>query len=280
MQNQTTQPNIVSDGCRAISGQLTEWGIEFSMERVAYLSKTQHNVLQNWINTGVDADETYQEIFESLPDFMGNELLEMSGRLSTEPQELIIEQAIDAYDSEAPITSNFFLFDTNAWHLWRKAYCHWHRSETLDFSEETKQVLCASTAGSQTQIVRIPVTGPDTNRVEVYLQQNQTGDWRVGHLWSVEADARTGQLSRGSKQPDQKQTTFPTEMEALLDEVLNLSQGIIGVVEIENQIIDYLKLLEESPGQIAVCGTCQRHYINGEVDQSDACPDCSAERAA
>ena len=359
MQNQTAQPNVVSDECRTISGQLAEWGIEFSLDRVVQLTIAQRNLLQNWINAGVDADEKYQERFESLPEFMENELLEMSGQLSTEPLELIIEQAINAYEAEAPITSNPYLFDTNTWHLWRKAYCHWHRGETLDFSEETKpdspitedqqsildlnqqliqlspqsiqtdrslkklrsqlkktkrhrkairnqqsqllhklcdsfssamevplkierektkQAPCASIAGSQTRIVRIPVTGPDTNRVEVYLQQDRDGYWRAGHLWSVEADARTGQLSRGSKQPHQKQTTYPTEMEALMNEVLDLSQGILGVAEIEIQIIDYLNLLEEHPGQFAVCGTCHRHYIiDDEIEQSDVCPECSVE---
>ncbi|MCH9652619.1 MAG: hypothetical protein K0U86_11705 [Planctomycetes bacterium] len=360
MQNQTAQPNQVSDECRIVSGQLAEWGIEFSQDRVLQLSIEQRNVLQNWINAGVDADESYQELFESLPEFMENELLEMSGKLSSEPQELIIEQAINAYEAEASVTSNPYLFDTNNWHLWRKAYCHWHRGETLNFSEEpkfgsptiedqqsvmdlsqqlvqlspqliqtdqslkklrsqlkktkrqrkairkqqsellyklcdsisfeketplknekeeTKQPPCTTTMGSQTQIIRIPVTGPDTNRVEVHLLQDRTGHWRAGHLWSVDADARTGQLSRGSRQPDLSQITFPTETEALMNELLDLSRGIIGVAEIESQIIDYLNLLEEYPGQIAVCGFCHRHYINEEIDPPHACPECSAELA-
>lgn len=357
MQNQTTQPNIVTDECRAISGQLAEWGIEFSPDRAAQLPKAQRNVLQNWINAGVDADEFYQDQFDSLPDFMEEELLEMSGRLSTEPQEVIIEQAINAYEAEVPITGNPYLFDTNAWALWRKSYCHWHRGETLDLSEDkidrssncenpqsimdlnqqlvllapqliqtdqslkklrsqlknakhqrkairkqqtqlihalsesfsstknvphrnkkemTKQVPCNNTAAGQTRIVRIPVTGPDTNRVEVYLQEDGTGQWCAGHFWSVEADIRTGQLSRGSKKPGHKQTTYPTESEALMNEILNLTQGIIGVAEIESQIIDYLNLLEEDPGQIAVCNTCLRHYINDEIAPPDVCPECAA----
>jgi len=143
-----------------------------------------------------------------------------------------------------------------------------------------KQALTISATESPTQIVRIPITGPNTNRVEVYLQQDQEGHWLAGHFWSVEADARTGQFSRGSKQPDQKQATYSTEMQALMNEVLNLSQGIIGVIEIENQIIDYLNQLEEYPGQIAICCTCHHHYIKHEIDQSDVCSDCSTESDA
>lgn len=383
MQNQTTQPNLISDEHRTISGQLTEWGIDFNQDRVAQLTKEQCCVLQKWINAGVDADETYQEVFESLPEFMENELLEMSGKFSTEPQEKIIEQAINAYETESPIMSNPYLFDTKSWILWRKAYCRWHRGETLELSEEIhscspltedqqsimelnqqlidlsprliqtkhslkklrsklkktkrrrnairnqqtqllyelsdsfastkkakgialpasekvqpkntdsvkdilikkKEIEVEQTHGTPTtdrqiQIVRIPVTGPSTNRVEVYLQQDQEGYWLAGHLWSIVADARTVQISRGSKLPDQKQTSYSTESEALMNEVLNLSEGTIGVIEVENQIIDYLNLLEEYPGQIAVCSTCQRHYINNEIDESDFCSKCTAESDA
>ncbi|WP_299463004.1 hypothetical protein [uncultured Gimesia sp.] len=382
MQNQPAQPDFVSNSCRTISGQLAEWGIEFSQDRVAQLTTEQRSELQTWINAGVDADEAYQEEFASLPEFMENELLEISGHLSAEPQKTIIEQAINAYEAETPLTGNPYLFDTSAWHLWRKAYCRWHRGETLDFSEETaaspfesddqhtlseitqqliqltpqlhqaeqslKQLrrqwkqtkrqrnvfrkqqsrlllqLCESSgaikkansvslkatetqpvtevkpesteeaaldhervepkASSQpisttglSNIVRIPVTGPETNRIEVFLQQDSEGQWRAGHLWSVEADGITGPLSRGSRQPNQQQTAYATETDALLKEVLYLSQGIIGVPEIESQIVDYLNLLEEYPGQIAVCGNCHRHYINGGIDDQDVCPECARE---
>lgn len=370
MRNQTTQPDFISKECHTISGQLAEWGIEFSQDRVVQLTTEQRSELQTWINVGVDADEAYQEEFASLPEFMENELLEMSGELSTEPQASIIEQAINAYEAETPITDNPYLFDTSTWHLWRKAYCRWHRGETLDFPAEctpcslenedpqtiteiTQQLtrltpqlnqaehslkqlrhqlrntkrqrniirkqqtlllhqLCESfgsvnetlpSAGAelesamevslnhkiqkaqqsphvtsttgQTNIVRIPVTGPETNRVEVFLRQDSKGHWRAGHLWSVEANAQTGQLSRGSKQPDQQQTAYATETEALIHEVLYLSRAVIGVTEIESQIIDYLNLLEEFPGQIAVCRTCHHHYIN--KDATDTCPQCSCE---
>jgi|GEM_PF-2032042 len=370
MQNQTTQSDFISKECQTISGQLAEWGIEFSQDRVVQLTTEQRSDLQTWINDGVDADEAYREIFASLPAFMENELLEMSGNLSAEPQESIIEQAINEYEAEIPITDNPYLFDTSAWHLWRKAYCRWHRGETLHFPEEstprsrenedpqtlskiTRQLtqltpqlyqaeqslkqlrhqikntkrqrsvirkqqtlllhqLCescgsvietssskgaetesteevslnheiqetqqsprASSTAGQTNIVRIPVTGPETNRVEVFLQQDSKGHWRAGHLWSVEANIRTGQLSRGSKQPDQQQTAYATETEALIHEVLYLSQAVIGVSEIESQIIDYLNLLEEFPGQIAVCIACHHHFIN--QDDTDTCPQCSCE---
>ncbi|WP_339730080.1 hypothetical protein [uncultured Gimesia sp.] len=374
MQNQSPQSDFVSDACRTISGQLAEWDIDFSQDRVAQLSPDQREELQTWINAGVDADDEYREIFTSLPEFMENELLEMNGALAGESQEAIIEQAINAYEAEAAITENPYLFDTSAWHLWRTAYCRWHRGESLDSLEEQaecalecddlqsmsdihqrltqlapqlshtehslKQLrrqlkqtkrqrntfrkqqtqlihqLCESfatvietvpaeeietesesaeevspnhekketqqtprvpsTAG-QSSIVRIPVTGPEMNRVEVFLLQDSEGLWRAGHLWSVEADTRTRQLSRGSRQPDQQQTAYPTETEALIHEVINLSQSLSGVPEIERQIIDYLNLLEEYPGQIGVCSTCQRHYINGGMSETGICPVCSEE---
>ncbi|QDT45757.1 hypothetical protein Pan241w_58850 [Gimesia alba] len=372
MQNQSTQPDFVSNACRTISGQLAEWGIDFSQDRVAQLTPIQREELQNWINTGVDADEGYREAFTSLPEFMENELLEMRGALAEKGQETIIEQAINAYESEAAITENPYLFDTSAWHLWRAAYCRWHHGESLDFPEEQTEVaaenenqkpvsviqqaliqiapqlsqaehslkqlrrqlkqtkrlrnsyrkqqallileLCesfdsvseslpavekesgvaeniaivpkpeetqaspqvTSTTG-YSSIVRIPVTGPETNRVEVFILQDSQGQWRAGHLWSVEADVRTGQLSRGSKQPDQQASSYPTETEALINEVITLSQSLIGVPEIERQIIDYLNMLEEFPGQIAICSNCQRHYINDGVSETDVCPRCSEE---
>ncbi|QDV53822.1 hypothetical protein [Gimesia fumaroli] len=352
MQNQSTQPDFVSNACRTISGQLAEWGIAFSQDRVAQLKPDQRNELQNWINASVDADEEYREAIASLPEFMESELLEMCGALSNEGQETIIEQAINAYEADAAITENPYLFDTNAWHLWRAAFCRWHHGEPLDFpGEQTKDAieienqnlvseiqqtliqiapqlsqaertlkqichqlkqqvqlthqLCESFESSAetvpaveenvslnhekedaqkssraapttgySSIVRIPVTGPETNRVEVYLLQDNQGQWRAGHLWSVEADLRTGQLSRGSRQPDQQQIAYPTETEALINEVISLSQSLIGVPEIERQIIDYLNLLEEFPGQIAVCRACQRHYIDDGLSETDCCPTC------
>lgn len=383
MKNQTEQSTLVSNTHRTISGQLAEWGIEFSQDRVSQLSVEQQSELQTWINVGVDADESYQTTFASLPEFMENELLEMSGALSTEPQETIVEQAINAYEAEALITNNPYLFDTAAWHLWRKAYCHWHHGESLEFANEcilnsdkneyqstasdthqqliqlfpqlnqTEQSLkklrhklkktkkqrktfiqqqsqllhqlcesfgsvtdkftispqreevfqaltpkkesttdasppqtiqtnhcvsLGSVADGPIQLIRIPVTSPETNRVEVYLQQNSDGQWRAGHLWSVVANTLTGQLSRGSRQPDQQQVTYPTEAKALLNEVIYLSQGIIGVVEIESQILDYLNLLEEYPGQLAVCSKCYSHYVvnnNSHPDNCDQCYDAS-----
>ncbi len=382
MQNQPAQPDFVSNSCRTISGQLAEWGIEFCQDRVAQLTTAQRSEMQTWINAGVDADEAYQEEFASLPEFMENELLEMSGHLSNEPQETIIEQAVNAYEAGTPLTGNPYLFDTSAWHLWRKAYCRWHRGETLDFPEETaasplesddqhtlseithqliqltpqlhqteqslKQLRrqwkqtkrqrnvfrkqqsrlllqLSESSGAVTKVnsvplqatetqpatavkpepaeevafdharavprassrpisatglsnmVRIPVTGSETNRIEVFLQQDSEGQWRAGHLWSVETDSKIGPLSQGSRQPNQKQTAYATETDALLHEVLYLSQGIIGVPEIESQIVDYLNLLEEYPGQIAVCGNCHRHYINGGIDDPDVCPECARE---
>lgn len=374
MHNDSTQPDFVSNSCRTISGQLAEWGIEFSQDRVAQLTSDQRDGLQTWINAGIDADEEYQEAFAPLPEFMENELLEMNGTLGGDSQETIIEQAINAYEAETSITENPYLFDTDAWHLWRTAYCCWHRGESLDFPDElaarvlesekqntiseihqrliqlapqlnqaehslkqlrrqlkqikhqrktfrkqqtlllhqlyesfecvsetnstdeiefksestedvsqnhetenTQKPQSVSSTARHSSIVRIPVTGPETNRVEVFLQQDSQGHWRTGHLWSVEADTRTGQLSRGSRQPDQHQTVYPTETEALIHEVINLSQSLIGVPEIERQIIDYLNLLEEYPGQIAVCGTCQRHYINDGLTETDACPECFGE---
>lgn len=379
MQNQTKQPDFVSNQYRTITGQLAEWGIDFCQDRVAQLSAQQQNQLQTWINAGVDADEAYQPEFTGLPEFMENEILEMSGKFSSEPRETIIEYAINAYEAETPITGNPYLFDTFAWHLWRKAYCHWHRGETLEFTEEdsanphenedsstvteinqqlaqlysklnqtkyslkklrrkllkakrqrkaliqkqtqlihqlcksfgsgtdfssvssqeeeriemntestkeispshkiqeTQSTSLTSAVIQQTKIVRIPITGIETNRVEVYLQQNNDGQWRAGHLWSVEADARTGQRSRGSKHPDQQQTTYATETEALINEILYLSQGIIGVTEIDNEMIDYLNSLEEYSGQFAVCSVCHCHFIDDEATRSGFCPQCSNE---
>ena len=144
MHNQSTQPDFVSNSCRTISGQLAEWGIEFSSDRVAQLTTDQRDELQTWINAGVDADEEYQERFVSLPEFMENELLEMKGALAGESQEAIIEHAINAYEAEAAITENPYLFDTSAWHLWRTAYCRWHHGESLEFPEERTEHALAS----------------------------------------------------------------------------------------------------------------------------------------
>ncbi|QDT94766.1 hypothetical protein [Gimesia aquarii] len=379
MQNQTEQSKLNSNTHRTISGQLAEWGIEFSQDRVAQLSINQQRQLQDWINKGVDADGTYQAEFASLPEFMENELLEMSGEVSAEPQEFIVEQAINAYEAEIPITNNPYLFDTTAWHLWRKAYSHWHHGESLDFTNEsisnsqegdhchsitdiTQQLtrlfpqlnqtehslkklhhkkkkmkrqrkafiqqqsqlihqLCksirsktdtfavypqeeklsqkmesesestieaspshtiqenqrtsqASDSDGPIQLVRIPLTPPETNRVEVYLQQNSDGHWRAGHLWSVITNSQTKQLSRGSRQPDQQQMAYPSEAAALLNEVIYLSQGIIGVVEIESQILDYLNLLEEYPGQLSVCSECHSHYLPDNDSHVELCAQC------
>lgn len=366
MQKQTEQPTFVSKIFQTISGQLAEWGIEFSQDRVAQLSAEQQDQLQTWINTGVDADETYQKQFASLPEFMENELLEMKGEISTRPREAIIEQAINAYETETPITGNPYLFDTADWHLWRQAYCHWHHGETLNFDDEstssapenrndetitdinqrltqlfplliqsehslkklrrelkktkqqknsliqqqselirqlseslevstseisstnsedvaqqtvtgTRRANLTSDRKRSTKIIRIPVTGPESNRVEVSLQENSDGQWQAGHLWSVETDLPTKQRSRGSRQPDRNESVFPTEAQALINEVLYLSQGVIGVIKIEGQIIDYLNMLEEYPGQFDVCSTCHCHFIVNEFTQSGLCDQCSAD---
>lgn len=366
MQKQTEEPTFVSVTFQTISGQLTEWGIEFSQDRVAQLSTDQQKQLQTWINAGVDADETYQTEFASLPEFMENELLEMTGEISTKPKETILEQAINAYETEIPITGNPYLFDSANWHLWRKAYCHWHHGETLDFDDEsvsstsknrkhekitdinqrltqlfpqlnqsehslkklrrklkktkrqrtilvqqqselirqllealeistpeisstkpedisqqtateTKRATLTSDRTRSTKIIRIPVAGPESNRMEVNLQENSDGQWQAGHLWSVEADLLKGQRSRGSRQPDRNLSAFPTETQALINEVLYLSQGIIGVSEIEGQIIDYLNMLEEYPGQFGVCSTCHCHFLVDESTQSELCELCSAD---
>ncbi|QDU06852.1 hypothetical protein [Gimesia aquarii] len=379
MQNQTEQSKLHSNTHRTISGQLAEWGIEFSQDRVAQLSINQQRQLQDWINKGVDADETYQAEFASLPEFMENELLEMSGEMSAEPQEIIVEQAINAYEAENSITNNPYLFDTIAWRLWRKAYCHWHHGESLEFEnenspnsetgeqqsaiseihqqlvrlspqlnqtehslkelrhklkqtkrqrkafikqqsllirqlsesirsttdtsavsaqkeellqtiesksesttdvspsltiQENQRISLAADLDAPIQLISIPVTPSQTNRVEVYLQQSSDGRWRAGHLWSVIRNAKTGQLSRGSRQPDQQQMAYPSETAALLNEVIYLSQGIIGVVEIESQILDYLNLLEEYPGQLSVCSECHSHYLLEKDSHAELCAQC------
>lgn len=358
MNQYQSQPDYVSNTYRTISGQLAEWGIEFSPDRVADLTPEQRSHLQAWINTGVDADEDCQAEFASLPDFMESELLEMRGILASVPRETIIEQGIIACESQTPIVENPYLFDTTGWHLWRQAYCRWHHGESLDFSDEAlpsvtdqgqskseidveslirlapelvkverslsqlrrkvrqakslrKQLLTQlshsletisqevdleqmqlSSAVSdreqtrsvpkpvrgwtegETEVVRIPVTGPETNRIEILLAQNSAGDWRSGSRWSVETDARIGKRLSGGVSLDQSSQSFPSQTAALLNAVLVLSRGLIGNAEIEGQVVDYLNLLEESPGQIAVCGKCGNHWLQDDLDAQEICPDC------
>lgn len=365
MPNRTPQPDYVSNTCRTISGQLDEWGIEFSPDRVSQLTVSQQDTLQSWINAGVDADEAFLETFPPLPEFMENELLEMRGVLSNSPAAEIIEQAINAYEAEAAITDNPYLFDTSAWILWRTAYCRWHQGASLDDLEnyledraetkaskemagvqqaliqlapqlseaeralktlrrQIKQVkqlrnsyrkqqsqlvrqLCESfelqresdppesvqkitdeksSTDNQSEssevapdtgystIVRIPVGGPETNRIEVLLVQDKDQKWRAGHLWTVQVDPVTGPLSRGSQQPGHSPATYHTETDALINEVILLSRKLSGLPEIEEAIVDYLNRLEEFPGQISVCDTCRCHFINETMTEPDTCPNC------
>ncbi|WP_417388031.1 hypothetical protein [Gimesia sp.] len=365
MQNQFSETDVNEITCRTISGQLLEWGIDFSSSRVAQLAPAQIEQLQTWINAGVEADETFQAEFAALPDFMENDLLELKGELASGSREEIIEQAINASEAEVPITDNPYLFDTTGWHLWRKAYCCWHHGESLDFLEEeitqapcseqdtahisvmqklkvlisdfnqaetelkqlrlklkqfrqqrntrrkqlirflyqlstspeeattiTKSMEPVSSSSSSEQneaastptessepinVIRIPVTGPETNRIEVYLQQTGEGTWRAGHFWSVECISQTGQVSRGGTQPGQRQTTFPTDTAALLNETLLLSRKLGHLPEIQTQIIDYLNLLEEFPGQLDLCSNCHQHWLSEDLDLSGSCPECSAD---
>lgn len=126
-------------------------------------------------------------------------------------------------------------------------------------------------------IIRIPVTGPETNRIEVYLQQTIEGTWRAGHFWSVESSSLAGQISRGSRQPEQRQTTFPTDQAALINETLVLSRKLSHDSKIRSQIIDYLNLLEEYPGQLDLCSDCHQHCLSEELDHSGNCPQCSTD---
>lgn len=359
MNRYQTQPDFVSNTNRTISGQLAEWGIDFSPDRVARLTSGQRSQLQTWINDGVDADEACQAEFASLPEFMENELLEMRGELATGSRENIIEQAINAYEAETPLSENPYLFDTSSWHLWRQAYCRWHHGESLDIpdrecskTEESQppgettdeltdlvllaprlldvermlqklrckvkqakaqrkqllsqlsrslksvpaatlsvqeQVQAKSNQGQQrkprqasvatrttgaTETIRIPVTGPETNRIEILLAQDDRGDWQAGARWSVEIDTRTGQRSNGSVSPAESGQTYQSQTAALMGGVLQLSRGQIGNAEIEEQVIDYLNLLEEYPGQIAVCRKCGRHWLSDELNADEICSDC------
>ena len=358
MNQYQSQPDYVSNTYRTISGQLAEWGIEFSPDRVADLPPEQRSHLQTWINAGVDADEEYKAEFASLPDFMESELLEMKGILATEPRETIIEQGINACESQTPVAENPYLFDTAGWYLWRQAYCRWYHGESLDFSDEERpsvddqatteidadlqnlirlapelveverslkkwrrkvrqakshrkrllsqlshsletislEAEVAQThlpartsareqaisvpksasimADDETEVVRIPVTGPETNRIEILLAQNSEGDWCSGSRWSVETDVLLGKRSNGGVSLDQSLQSFPSQTAALLNAVLVLSRGLIGNAEIEEQVIDYLNLLEESPGQIAVCGKCGNHWLQDDMDAQGICPDC------
>ncbi|QDV21438.1 hypothetical protein Pan153_61260 [Gimesia panareensis] len=361
MNQYQTLPDYHSNTNRIISGQLAEWSIDFSPDRVAGLTLDQRSQLQTWINAGVDADEAYQAEFMSLPDFMESELLEISGELASDSQETIIEQAINAYESQMPVTENPYLFDTSGWHLWRQAYCRWHHGESLDFSgtesslviehslqaeddevvtqlvqlapqlveverslkelrrkvsqakaqrkqllsqlshslksvpearlsdqthapsesdstgrnqEQSIQTTVMTTSGGETDVIRIPVTGPETNRIEILIVQNHQGVWHSGYRWSVETDSRTGQRSTGSLSPEEIRRTFCSQETALIDAVLRLSRGQIGSAEIEEQVINYLNLLEEYPGQIAVCGKCGHHWLNDELNSAGVCPDC------
>ncbi|MBN70270.1 MAG: hypothetical protein CME32_13435 [Gimesia sp.] len=358
MNQYQSQPDYVSNTYRTISGQLAEWGIEFSPDRVADLKPEQQSHLQTWINAGVDADEDFRAGFAALPEFMESEILEMRGILASEPRETIIEQGINACESQTPIAENPYLFDTTGWHLWRQAYCRWHRGESLDFSDEElpsvtdqgptetdadlenlirlapelvkverslsqlrrkvrqaksqrKQLLSQLSHSletisqeveveqmqlssdvsdreqtrsvpkparviteGETEVVRIPVTGPETNRIEILLAQNSAGDWRSGSRWSVETDARIGKRLSGGVSLDQSSQSFSSQTAALLNAVLVLSRGLIGNAEIEGQVIDYLNLLEESPGQIAVCGKCGNHWLQDDLDAQEICPDC------
>lgn len=365
MQNQFSEPDINEITSRTISGQLLEWGIEFSSSRVTQLEPAQIEQLQTWINAGVEADETIQSEFAALPDFMENELLEIKGELASGSREEIIEQAINACEVEVPITDNPYLFDTTGWHLWRKAYCCWYHGESLDFLEEelfqescsgkesteltmtqqlktlitdfnqaeaslkqlrlklkqirqqrntsrkqliqflnqqctspeeattiTKSLEPASNSSSSKQIetantatelnepinvIRIPVTGPETNRIEVYLQQTSEGIWRAGHFWSVEGESQTGQVSRGSSQTGQQNISFSTDTAALLNETLFLSRKLSCIPEIQTQIVDYLNFLEEYPGQLDLCSDCHQHWLSEDLDLSGSCPECSAD---
>lgn len=359
MNQYQTQPDFVSNTNRTISGQLAEWGIDFSPGRVARLTSGQRSQLQAWINDGVDADEAYQAEFASLPEFMENELLEMTGELATDSRESIIEQAINACEAQTPISENPYLFDTSGWHLWRQAYCRWHHGESLDFPDtecsknedsqppvevidkltdlvllaprlldvertlqklrrkvkraktQRKQLLSqlsrslktvpaetlpvqeqvqatssegkqrkpsqtsvTTRAGGETEVIRIPVSGPETNRIEILLTQDDRGDWHAGARWSVEIDSLTGQRANGSVSPDENGQIYLSHTAALLGGVLQLSRGQISNPEIEEQVIDYLNLLEEYPGQIAVCRNCGRHWLSDELNADEICSDC------
>ncbi|HAH45360.1 hypothetical protein [Gimesia sp.] len=368
MTNQFSQTDINEISCRTISGQLAEWGIDFSQSRVAQLAPVQIQQLQTWINAGVEADEVYQAEFASLPDFMESELLEMKGELASLSREEIIEQALNACEAEVPLTDNPYLFDTTGWHVWRKAYCCWYHGESLDFLEELstpesdstheetvltvpqqlksliirfnqagdslkqlrlklkqtrqerntsrKQLMqflnqqyelteeefkeetvsitepeAPSLNGLQWQqsepakqsselskpvsIIRIPVTGPETNRVEVYLQPTSEGNWRAGHFWSVESSCQAGRILRGRCQLDQRQATFLTDSAALINETLVLSRKLTCDSEIHAQIVDYLNLLEEYPGQLDLCCDCHQHWLSEDLNLSGSCPQCS-----
>ncbi|WP_417390204.1 hypothetical protein [Gimesia sp.] len=363
MTNQFSQTDINEISCRTISGQLAEWGIDFSQARVAQLAPVQIQQLQTWINTGVEADEAYQAEFTSLPDFMESELLEMKGELASLSREEIVEQAINACEAEVPLTDNPYLFDTTGWHVWRKAYCCWYHGESLDFLEELstqesdsaheetvltvpqqmkslitrfnqaedslkqlrlkleqtrqernttrKQLMqflnqqcelidetvsltkpkAQALSGPQLQqsepakqsselnkpvnIIRIPVTGPETNRIEVYVQQTCEGSWQAGHFWSVESGSQTGRILRGGCQLEQRQATFATDSAALINEILVLSRKLYCESEIHAQIVDYLNLLEEYPGQLDLCCDCHQHWLSEDLNLSGSCPQCS-----
>lgn len=362
MSNHNTQPDYAADTYLIISGQLTEWGIDFNQDRVSQLTPSQRSELQSWINKGVDADDSYQADFASLPEFMESELLEMTGELASDPQETIIEQAINAYESNTPITGNPYLFDTTGWHLWRQAYCRWHRGESLDFTIEhseteesddesidnaavptelirlaprllqveqrlkklrrkirnvkvqRKQILSqlshtlkTNSSGSfpervqvdsdqrgvpqqytaetsvetqrceQCEVISIPVCNPESNRIEILLWQDENGEWCAGHRWSVEIDTKTGQRSSGSSLPKQSDRLFKTQIAALIDEVLKFSRIQTGNTIIGTQVIEYLNLLEEYPGQFALCSICGHHWLSDDLDESEVCPQCLPE---
>lgn len=365
MESQFPETDINEITCRMISGQLAEWGIDFSQARVGQLAPGQIEQLQTWINAGVEADEAFQAEFASLPEFMESELLDIKGDLATGSQEEIIEQAINACEAEVLITDNPYLFDTTGWHLWRKAFCRWYHGESLDFPEEeisketcrgnesaelkmtqqlktlitgcnqaeaslkqlrlelkqtrqlrntsrkqlirflnqqyvsTKKTITTPKLKKQTisgskseqgeqantsaeliepvSIIRIPVTGPETNRIEVYLQQTGEGTWRAGHFWSVESSSQAGQIIRGSSQLERVLTAYPTDTAALINETLLLSRKLRNDLEIQSQIIDYLNLLEEFPGQLDLCSDCHQHWLSEDLDLSGCCPQCAAD---
>ncbi|MCA9020093.1 MAG: hypothetical protein KDA74_08130, partial [Planctomycetaceae bacterium] len=173
MQNQFSETDINEITCRTISGQLLEWGIDFSLSRVAQLTLAQIEQLQTWINAGVEADENFQAEFAALPDFMESELLEIKGELASGSREEIIEQAINACEAEVPVTDNPYLFDTTGWHLWRKAYCCWHHGESLDFlEEEITQTSCSEKDATDVLMMqKLKVLISDFNQAETALKQ-------------------------------------------------------------------------------------------------------------
>ncbi|QDT94344.1 hypothetical protein [Gimesia algae] len=142
-------------------------------------------------------------------------------------------------------------------------------------SEQSEPVNQSSELREPISIIRIPVAGPETNRVEVFLQQIGDGTWRAGHFWSVESNSQTGQISRGSQSPERRQTTFSTDTSALINETLILSRKLSSDPEIQTQIVDYLNLLEEYPGQLDLCSNCHQHWLSEELDLSGCCPQCS-----